>query len=362
MQTSHAKSPTVGQVSSLMESYARAHDLRFLGLVSLGPEPDFDRFEAWLAQGKHGDMSFLERNRQCRRDPTELMPGSRISALFGFNYYCGDKLRGDVTWPRIAQYARMRDYHKTLRVLLSGAGEALGGELGYDVKFRVCVDSAPLLERALAARGGHGFIGKNTCFIIPEAGSWFLLAELILDLEMQVEAPACVEPTRRSNSGGCGSCRRCQVHCPTGALATDYQLDARKCISYHTIENRSLVPVEIWPHLDRYIFGCDICQLVCPYNRGAQVNDRTPRKLTGDIDPFDLFCLNQDRYVAKFGGTPVTRAKLSGLRRNGLISLVVRNDARLAEALAMVEKDQDGLLLATAAQISEYRASIPGKL
>jgi epoxyqueuosine reductase len=353
----HQTIPALTKISleEFLTAFSHAHGLKFLGLTPLGKEPDFEKFEEWLAAGRHGKMEFLERNLHCRKDPTALLPGSKISAHFGLNYHQGDKLPRKGELPRVAQYARAPDYHKTLRAKLALAGDALNNHFGLVGKFRACADSAPLLERALAARAGTGFIGKNTCFIVPGTGSWLLLAELLLEIEVPIILAAPITRSERTEAGGCGTCKRCQIHCPTGALSEDYKLDARKCISYHTIENRELIPVEIWPQLSRYIFGCDICQLVCPYNREAKKNEDIPIRVSKDVDPFDLVTMDQDSYVQKFGGTPMTRAKISGLRRNGLISLIVRKDPRVDLAISLIDLSKDDLLRETLEQVPQYQ-------
>jgi len=228
---------------------------------------------------------------------------------------------------------------------------------GEELEARVVVDSAPILERALAARTRRGFIGKNTCFIHPEKGSFFLLAEILLTLPLPADQPARVDVQHRGPDGGCGSCKRCQVHCPTGALNEAYQLDAKRCLSYWTIEHRGPVPEEFWPYLADYLFGCDICQLVCPYNRGAVVTSRTDLVRLGDLPSLlAIVTMDQASYVRWFGGTPMTRAKREGLQRNALIAMVVTNDGRLEEALASVTTESHPVLIETKRQASARRA------
>lgn len=317
-----------------------AQGLVYLGIAALAAEPDFPRFQKWLDRGDHAGMDYLERNQHLRKDPAQLLPGARTAIIVGLDYFLGDRLpRGAADDPpRIAQYARLRDYHK----LMWKAGEAIlsdywrlrGGEPGQG---RVLVDSAPILERALAARAGAGFIGKNTCLIHPQRGSFLLLGEILVSDQLKDDAPAPTpaDPTQRTEAGGCGSCKRCQVHCPTGALDTEYRLDANKCLAYWTIEHRGTIPETFWPAMRLYFFGCDICQLVCPYNRGAAPTvPEDVLRIHGVPHLYDVATMDQAAYERFFGGTPLTRAKREGLVRNALIAMTVTRDPQLAAAVA----------------------------
>lgn len=297
-------------------------------------------------------MEFLNNYQGLRENPTLLLDGAKQAIIFGLNYYQGDKLNAVLQGSaRIAQYARLRDYHKSLKK----RGELITAELEKSfplLKSRVMVDSAPLLERALASRTNRGFIGKNTCFIHPEKGSMFLLSEILLDhviLEADKKNP--VDPSNRTEAGGCGSCKRCQVYCPTGALDEAYRLDARKCIAYWTIEHRGVIPEEFWPWVKIYLFGCDLCQLACPYNRSHEVSKEDVILKDADVDPFPIACMSQSDYVARFAGTPATRAKRSGLRRNALIALAELKDGRLEKAIQSVLPEDEAVLHDTILQI-----------
>ncbi len=306
-------------------------------------------------------MTYLEDHLALRADPRGLLAGAKSAVIVGLNYYLGDRQRSvtDDAVPRVAQYARLKDYHKLLwrkgELILDG----LKREFGAETVGRVVVDSAPVLERALAARGGRGFIGKNTCFIDAERGSFFLLAEILTTIELPIAEVDPVDPTQRGERGGCGTCKRCQVHCPTGALAKDYSLDANLCLAYWTIENRGEIPEKFWPWLKQYVFGCDICQLVCPYNRGAELQkDAELVKLREPPALFDVATMDARIYERLFGGTPMTRAKREGLIRNALIAMTVTKDARLDEALRLVDgRETAPVLKGTLAQIAKWRAS-----
>lgn len=306
--------------------------LVYLGTVALsGEEPAYASFKDWIDEGKHAEMSFLERNQHLRQRPQHLLGSAAKSAMIiGLPYYEASKKAG----PRIAKYARYKDYHKVLwrknervaKGFLASMSGVMSKVSDFDprqVSFRVTVDSAPLLERALAARTSRGFIGKNTCYIHPVHGSWLLLSEIHWNYAFEPDSPANVSKDRRSPEGGCGSCRRCQVFCPTGALDQEYQLDARRCLAYWTIEHRGTIPTEFWPFLKTYYFGCDICQDVCPYNRGveASASAHQPVAALEQLTLDRIAKMSQGEYEAWFGGTPLTRAKRAGLMRNALIAL-----------------------------------------
>jgi epoxyqueuosine reductase len=331
----------------------------FFGSVRLEKEPSFEHFEKWISENKHGEMGFLERYKEFREDPSKLEPEFSKALIFGLNYYQGDKYSGpnSVNVSRVAQYARFRDYHKLLKKKADGIMEELFAD-HVDAKksYRVLIDSAPVLERALATKSGNGFIGKNTVFIHPKKGSYFLLFEVLVDTELEISDSVRVDSNVRSEYGGCGSCKRCKVHCPSGALTKDFVLDARKCISYYTIEHRGVIPIEYWQYLKLYYFGCDICQLVCPYNRNAKISSEIKSKIDLNKDMYDVALMNQSEYENWFGGTPMTRAKISGLKRNALINLVVNNDSRLGEVIQKMSGFSEVIDL-TISQIPEYQKS-----
>lgn len=348
------KSKIWDEVGALVE----ARGLAFFGVAGLGPEGDFARFSAWLDEGRHAGMTYLKENQGLRADPRGLLQGAQTCVVVGLNYFQGDvhSSRGDAV-PRIAQYARLKDYHKVLWRRGEEILAALHERFDPQAVGRVVVDSAPILERALAARGGEGFIGKNTCFIDPDRGSYYLLAEILTSLALPVGGVEPVDPTQRGERGGCGSCKRCQVHCPTGALDQDYRLDANRCLAYWTIENRGEIPEAYWPWLRHYVYGCDICQLVCPYNRKAEpLRDTDLVRLGATPDLFEVATMDQATYERIFGGTPATRAKREGLMRNALIAMTVTNDSRLLNALAHVAANETApVLKRTVEQVRGYR-------
>jgi len=335
-------------ISLSLKNNLEKKGLVFLGVVPLEYRRDFDRFSNWIGEKKHAELKFLEENTHLRKDPTLLLEGAKSAIVVGLPY------RQEEHWPmaegerpRAAQYARFQDYHSSLRKICNSVlKETVGGSYE-ESQWRVLVDSAPVLERALAAKTGEGFIGKNTCFIHPSRGSFFLLAEILTTHDLPV--------TDATIEKACGTCTLCQIHCPTDALGKDYEIDSRRCLSYWTIEHRGTIPEEFWPWLSKYYFGCDICQIVCPYN---EVADNVAPKWVAPREFPDLYevaTMDQKKYEAYFGGTPMTRAKRSGLIRNALIALTVTRDPRLESALETAGGESEPVVRDTLKQIRKWR-------
>ena len=365
--------PTQNQLPtrSALENLAKKHSLELLGVVPLSEEPTHPYFLQWLREKKHAGMEFLAKplHVQLRKDPRLLLHGAKVGIVLGLNYYQGpqknSRTRGGqhgedpLTEPaQIAQYARLPDYHKKIRRCCEALVKELKTFCEGEVETRVTVDTAPILERALAAKSVRGFIGKNTLFIHPEKGSFFLLGTILTNLNIPTDEKEPVSPEARGPNGGCGSCKRCAIHCPTGALDTPYTLDSRKCIAYYTIEHRDLIPVKFWKHLASNLFGCDICQLVCPYNRGIAEIKRSEVKLHSLPPVFDIATMEQAFYEREFGGTPLTRAKISGLKRNALIALYVQGSSKLEEALQFNSKDKTPVIVGTIEQIRREQSKL----
>jgi epoxyqueuosine reductase len=343
-----------------------AEGLELLGVATLTAEADFARFETWLAEGRHASMHYLTDNLAVRSDPRLLLAGARSVIVVGFLYGQGDRRRGpgDVPTPRVAQYARFADYHKILWRRGERIVASLKASVDPELLGRVVADSAPVMERALAARAGDGFIGKNTCLIHPTLGSLLVLGEIVTTLDFAGDAvPTPAAAPESGAKDGCGSCRRCQVHCPTGALDEDYRIDANRCLSYWTIEHRGTIPEVYWPWLKEYVYGCDLCQLVCPYNRAAPLH-RDPEllRVAPAPDLYLLATLDEPAYELHFHGTPMIRARRDGLVRNGLIALAVTGDPRLEQAIAVLEARGDvGDRNVIADTIAQIRARGPAR-
>lgn len=261
----------------------------------------------WLDKGMHGDMAYMKNHARLRVDPAELLPGAKSVISLLFNYYrpqstaaCGFS---------IAKYAWGKDYHNFLRKKLKAVLSSMTARFG-PCAFRICVDSAPIMEKVWAQKSGLGWIGKNGCLIAPNRGSYFFLAELLVDIELPCDEP---------ETDHCGTCRICLDKCPTGAIVEPYVVDARKCISYLTIESKGDIPSKFKGAYRGWIFGCDICQDVCPHNRFARTDDDA-----GFIPREDILSMCRDgwRSLTKeafddiFAGMPLKRAKYDGLMRN----------------------------------------------
>lgn len=248
---------------------------------------------------------------------------------------------GDL-WPRVARYARGRDYHDVMQDRLKDLEARIAAAFPELVSRRY-VDTGPVLERELAARAGLGAVGKNTNLLHPEAGSWFLLGELFLSLDLAPDVPL---------ADLCGSCTRCLEACPTGALPEPYHLDSNRCISYWTIEHRGPLPPEAREMVGEWVFGCDICQEVCPWNTAPQGAHHPELDLPPereDLDLARLLRLGREEYVERFRGSPMKRAKLEGLQRNAAVAMGNRRDPRYVAPLAATLAEGEPLVRAHAA-------------
>jgi len=267
------------------------------------------RLEKWLFDGNHGEMTYMEGHFDLRVDPTKLVPGAKSVISLLYNYHT-EATRIDPQAPRLSTYAYGQDYHKVVRKKLKYMLADLRNEIG-DVQGRGFVDSAPVMERDWARRAGNGWIGKNTLLIHPKAGSFFFLAELIVDLDLQPDAPM---------KDYCGTCRKCIDACPTEAIADHgYSVDGSKCISYLTIELRNSIPEVFSGKMENWMFGCDICQDVCPWNRFAQPHNEPaflPKPGLLEMRKSDWQDITEEKFEVLFAGSAVKRTKLQGLKRN----------------------------------------------
>ncbi len=319
--------------------------LILLGITGLDYRDDFERFQNWLAEKRHADLKYLENHQEIRSTPAKLLEGAKSAIILALPYRTTQATKV----PAVAQYARYSDYHQVLK----RKGERVAGQFFGVGTFRVTVDSAPLLERALAAKTSKGFIGKNTLYVHPEYGSFLLLGEVITTQAFSPDTPAPISVEKKTRNGGCGPCRLCQTACPTSALDRAYTLETSRCLSYWTIENRGPIPETFWPWLGEYYFGCDLCQLACPYNlRSPQAPGDWPTREYPDIEK--VATMTQAEYEKFFGGTPLTRAKRSGLRRNALIAMTVTSHPQLDEALERIGVDDEKVLHQTREQIGSY--------
>ena len=292
---------------------ARAYALGFdlAGIAKLGPAGTFPAFEQWLARGMAGEMRWLSRDASLRRDTRLPSRGARSAIVVALDY-------GGLQPPgTIARYARGRDYHSVMKERLWKLAKWLETETASKVGARTYVDTGPVLERDLARLAGLGWFGKNTMLIHPRRGSFLFLGALFVNLELEPDAPFVEEH--------CGTCTRCIDACPTSAIVSDGVLDATRCISYLTIEKRGAIPHEWREALGTQVYGCDICQDVCPWNVRFAREAHDPELTTGSLeespDPLALLRMDADGFQRRFGGTAVTRAGRQGLSRNAAIAL-----------------------------------------
>jgi epoxyqueuosine reductase len=303
----------------------KAHQMGFslVGVTSCDRLPHGDVFEAWLDEDRQGEMVYLDtpRSRRCRPDPSLLLPGCQSVLVLARRYpapahinsitECKPSLQG-----KVAAYAWAEDYHEFLPERLKALVSFVEAQVGHAIPNRWYTDTGPILERELAQRAGLGWIGKNTCLINPDEGSYFLLAEILLGIEL--------EPDQSFTVDRCGTCTRCIQACPTGCILPDRTLDARRCISYLTIEQKGTIPVELRPLMGSWVFGCDVCQQVCPWNRFAssQIDPAFGHELT-EPAPYlqEELQISVDDFNQKYRRSPIRRAKRRGYLRNVAVAL-----------------------------------------
>jgi len=279
-----------------------------------------DSLTEWLDQGMHGEMRWLEQHQPKRLDASQLLPGTQRIISLRMDYLPPEtetlRILNNPHKAYIARYTLGRDYHKLMRKRIQQLGQRIDEHLQQNSTFRPFVDSAPILERPIARNAGLGWIGKHTLLLNRQAGSWFFLGELFINLPLPVDAPEI--------NSHCGSCRACLDICPTQAFPRPYVLDARRCISYLTIELKGPIPVELRAKMGNRIFGCDDCQLICPWNRFAkhsQESDFKPRHQLDDIDLLSLFAWDEATFLKRTEGSAIRRTGFEGWQRNLAVAL-----------------------------------------
>jgi epoxyqueuosine reductase len=311
------------------------------GVATLAPSATGAAFEGWLARGDHAGMGWLERRVEARLEPASLLPGARTAVCVALRYapLAGEpEATGDL-WPRVARYARGDDYHELMTDRLREL-EARLTEVFPGVATRRYVDTGPVLERELAARAGLGAIGKNTCLLDRELGSWFLLGEVLTTLDLAPDEPRYSHSPEEPLADLCGGCTLCLQACPTGALPAPYRLDSNRCISYWTIEHRGGLPEAAREMVGDWVFGCDVCQEVCPWNRRRHAIGPAEHPELGlpakraALDLAGLLGISRESYVEIFRGSPMKRARHDGLRRNATVAMGNRRDPAYVEPLA----------------------------
>ena len=285
-----------------------------LGFLSCGIseacflEDEAPKLEKWLKQNHHGKMNYMENHFDKRLDPRKLVPGAKSVISLLLNYHT-DQNQCDTEAPKISKYAFGKDYHFVIKKKLKKFLKFISKEIG-EVQGRVFVDSAPVMDKVWASKSGLGWIGKNTNLISKKVGSFFFIAELIIDLELEYDIPT---------TDHCGNCTACLDACPTDALIAPYQIDSSKCISYLTIELKDKIPSEFKGKMDQWAFGCDVCQTVCPWNRFSEpheVSEFEPNEKIMSMSKKDWEELTEEVFNDLFKNSAIKRTNFSGLKRN----------------------------------------------
>src|SRR5262245_38062895 len=324
---------------------ARSRELGFdaLGVASVDLAEDERHLIEWLDAGFHGDMDYMQRHGTMRSRPQELAPGTVRVVSVRMNYWPGDARDAQAVLDErasgyVSRYALGRDYHKILRGNLARLAEATAHEIGI-FGYRVCVDSAPVLEKALARNAGLGWIGKHTNLLARDAGSYFFLGEMLTDLPLPVDAPA---------TAHCGTCEACIPACPTRAIVAPYRLDARRCISYLTIEHKGAIPAELRRSMGNRIYGCDDCQLVCPWNKFARMASHADFKVRHGLDApklVDLFAWTEAQFDERMRGSAIYRIGYERWLRNIAVALGNAPTSEAVIAALRARREDDSALV-----------------
>ncbi len=315
----------------ILERRAKEAGFDLVGVTSAEPlREGGERLRAWQNSGMAADMGYMKRPVELLSNPKKLQKSARSVVSLGVSYYPGDHPEG--SGGKVARYAWGRDYHEVIKERLFALRKELERELGTKIKARAFTDAVPLLERSAAQHAGLGFFGRNSCLINGDIGSYFFIADLIVDLNLEPD---------EHGTGTCGKCTRCMAACPTGAIKAPGVVDARLCISYLTIENKGAIPRDLRPLVGEWAFGCDICQEVCPYNKTKARKTRWPEfdpaKGAGPrLDLEEALRIRDDgEFERRFSGTPLTRPGRAGILRN---CCVVAGNMRLESAFpALIE-------------------------
>ena len=345
--------PQLSQLSTLVKQAAREAGFDLAGIAPVHDAPELNYFPEWIAAGHAGEMKYMEARDEAgrlkRASLRHAVPWARSVIVCALNYNTAQPYSTDVNdsqrgW--ISRYAWGEDYHDAVMAKLRAVEQQLQQECtdkeAPELQTRCYVDTGPLVERVYAKYAGVGWIGKNTCILNQKLGSWLFLGVVLTSLELEPDLPA---PDR------CGTCTRCIDACPTDALIAPYQLDANRCIAYLTIEKRGTIPEDIREGIGLQVFGCDICQDVCPWNRKAPATSAPEfRPREGLVNPaLDWLAeMTAEEFREKFRGSPVRRTKHSGLRRNAAIAIGNSGDARFLPSLHRLSKDEDPVVAESA--------------
>jgi epoxyqueuosine reductase len=318
-------------------------DCRFTSAAAPASAEDFQN---WLSEKQHGEMAWLERNAEKRIDPQKVLSGAKSVIVLATSYHLREKPEAGSQNSEtrssgagvIARYARFDDYHEVLGGRLKQLTEFVNQLSGSATRSLWYVDTGPLLERDLAQRAGLGFAGKHTNLISRNLGNWIFLSEIITTLELEPDGP---------EKNHCGNCTRCMAACPTNAIPAPFQLDARRCISYLTIELKGAIPMELRPAIGHRIYGCDDCLAVCPWNRFAREGQLMKAHARNDLESPDLIGLlqlDEAGFKSRFAGSPILRTKRRGLLRNVCVALGNTGDAQTLPHLQKAAADPEPLI------------------
>jgi epoxyqueuosine reductase len=336
------------QRTATIKAEAQRLGFDLVGIAPAAPPPHADKLDDWLDAGHAGEMAYLARNAVRRADPRQAVPRAQSIIVCGMHYRAAEPdpaLWNNPSRGQISRYAWGDDYHDVLLPKLRQLQAWLETQIGRAEIGRSYVDTGPVLERPVGVMAGLGFQGKNTLLIHPQQGSWFFLGEVLVDVELTYDAP----PAR----GGCGGCTRCMQACPTNAFAGPHVLDARRCISYLTIELKGPIPRELRPLMGNHIYGCDVCQEVCPWNvRWGQFTTQpafAPRAGLVAPELLELITLDDDQFRERFRNSPIKRTKRRGLLRNVAVALGNWGDPHAVPALRNALHDHEPLIRGHAA-------------
>lgn len=334
---------TTARLTHLLRDEAQRLGFALAGICPAGPPPRLEAFRAWLEAGRAGTMHFLAARADAYAHPRHVLEGVQSLVMLAVPYRTAEPAEPEPGEGRVARYAWNADYHDLVRDKLARLADWLRQQTP-GAAVRGVVDTAPLLEREFAQLAGLGWIGKNTLLLHREQGSYFFLAALLTSVELQADAPFAAQH--------CGTCRACLDACPTQALVAPYQLDARRCISYLTIEHRGPIAPELREAMGDWLFGCDVCQDVCPWNRRAPVTPEEafqPAEGRNPVPLAKLFSLDDSAFRARFRDTPLWRARRRGLLRNAAIVLGNQRDPAATEPLLRGLHDAEPLVRGAAA-------------
>ncbi len=328
--TTHALPGKPESLAQDIKGWAHDAGFQFCGITDTDLGDHETHLLNWLNDGFHGDMGYMERHGTKRSRPDLLEPGTIRIISVRMNYWpehakTAQSVLDDPTLGYVSRYALGRDYHKLMRKKLQQLAERIQSQIG-EFGFRAFVDSAPVLEKAIAEKAGSGWIGKHSNLLTRE-GSWFFLGEIYTNLQLPVDPP--------TSAGHCGECTRCITECPTGAIVAPYRVDARRCISYLTIENRGTIPESLRHHIGNRIYGCDDCKLVCPWNRFTDTTDQPdfePRHKLDSTTLVTLFGWTENEFLSRMEGSPIRRIGYECWLRN--IAVALGNSASCAESKA----------------------------